>query len=89
MRRPDGLLLPARLQPLKGVLADRLQHPVAVLGPVACLPQIQHQAVVDQGSQAVQNADAQIPAGIRHGLCRVQGPAADEDRQAPEEGLLR
>jgi hypothetical protein len=71
----DGRLA-RRLQPLGGVLADRLQHPEALV----CAPQ---QALVDQRLQRVE-------VGLADLLRRLERAATAEDRQPREElPLLR
>jgi len=69
----------ARLQPLCGVLADRLQHREArllVLGPRY------EQAVVHQGGQRLQGCSFRF--GPADGLRRFQRKVADERGEASE-----
>ena len=81
--------LPGRLQPLSRELADRLQHAEPrrrlPLGPAGALP---HEAVVDEGGQTVQEINAEVAIGVAHGRRRLEGPAASEDAEAAEQGLL-
>ena len=83
-------------QPLLGVLAQRLQQAVALLGPARLG---QHQRLVHQPREQVQHLPrrhrvARVAGAARpHGLGRLQGEAArrapGEDGQAPEQGPLR
>src|SRR5262249_41025439 len=81
----DSRGLAARLQHLQGVLADRLQHPEARLGIRADLLQ---QALRDQRAHAVEYVDAERAVRVADVLGSLEGAAADEDRETPEQRLL-
>ena len=86
VRRAIASILVARPQPLARVFADRLQHPEAGLAVrVALLPQ---QALPQQAATASSTSTAALLAAADRGD-RLQPRAAREDRQAPEERLLR
>ena len=70
----EDIDLPCLVQSLERILADRLQHPVAVVG-------VPDEALVDKRLQRVQSG--------RHDILRcIECRAAGEDRQAREEVLL-
>ena len=72
---------PRGLEPLAGVLADRLQHPE----PVALAVRL-HEGLVDERLQLVEDGLAGVCAD---GLDVREGAPAGEDGQAPEQALLR
>jgi hypothetical protein len=77
---PDRLQVAGGLEPLPPELADRLQHGEA--GLPGGRPGPQHQRLVDQGGQPVQDVQPE-PAGVAHRLGRLQRPAAGEHQQPP------
>ena len=74
MTAPQPLRLPRFLEPLKRVVADRLQHPEALVD-------VAEEALVDEGLQRVQ-------IRVCHLLGGCQRAAACEDGQPGEEALL-
>jgi hypothetical protein len=82
---PDRLQVAGGLEPLLPELADRLQHGEA--GLPGGRPGPQHQRLVDQGGQPVQDVQPE-PAGVAHRLGRLQRPAAGEHRQPREQPPL-
>src|SRR5712691_7579973 len=71
---PETVTVSLDVESLGGVLADRLQHPEALL-------RVPEQALVDERLEDVE-------AGADDLLGCLQGAAAAEDRKPGEEGLL-
>ncbi|MGI8914978.1 MAG: hypothetical protein ACR2JY_14540 [Chloroflexota bacterium] len=79
--------LPARQEAFPGVLAQRLQQPVA-RGPVRLLLRLR-QRLVHQPRQEVLDLLARDPPPRADRLGRLQGPVPGEDRQPLQEPALR
>jgi len=85
--------LAARLEALRGVLSDRLQHHKArflVLPAYGSFGSRRQQAVVHQRRQPLQDVPlfGPIRAGATNRLRRLQGKAAGEDGETTEQCLL-
>lgn len=76
VRVPAGMLVscPGGLQPLTRELADRFQHPVALVGEA-------NEALLDERLQDVE-------VGRRNVSCGFEGAPSGEDRKRARESLL-
>ena len=80
---------PLACQLLQPELADRLQHPVARTSPSGSASGLVcSRALVDQRPEPLQDVDPGLARRGDHRLGRLQGAAADEDGQPPEQRLL-
>ena len=79
MTPSDDRGLAGSLEEIARELADRLQHPEALLSEPACTSA--NQALVEERRK-------DIEVGIADGLGGLQSAAAAEDRESPEEPLL-
>ena len=84
----DAVRLPAGVQPLPPVLAQRLQQPVA-RRPVAAAPRPPPATCPPGGSAGRAPSRASTPAPAHDRLGRLQGEPAGEHRQAVEQRPLR
>src|SRR5215211_4658163 len=82
---PDLLQVAVFGQPLLPELADRLQHGEPGVAGRGLGPE--HQRLVDQRGQAVEDVQAELP-GTADRLGRLQRPAAGEHRQPGEQSPL-
>jgi hypothetical protein len=85
----DGVRFAAGGEALGGVLPHRLQHQEAVgaVRPVRPLV-LAHQALVDEGGEAVEGVEGDGLTGGGDGADGLQGAAPGEDGEAGEEALL-
>ena len=79
LRPPQGVLLAGHVEPLPGELADRLEHPEALLA-------VRVGAAADEA--LVEQRGKRVEVGLAHLLGVVEGAAAAEDGEAREEALL-
>ena len=82
-RRPDEVGLAARLELLRGELADRVEQPEPRLAVGRLLDL--DQALVDERHEAVDDVAAELRGRAADGLGRLEVAAAGEDGQAVEE----